>query len=221
MAKEKPPPEKKGDVPEWFMTYSDVITLLMTFFILLLTFASNEPEQFERIKSSLFAGAGGSGIAGEPVAGIERESLLVRMRPKASRMATNGTEMPPIETDPSTEDFSDALQGLEEDEVREIPPRNLIRLPYSMLLESDMKKVSSVGRQHLMMVGRQLRQSGLSHQLNLGIHAKDDPAPALVIAEFLMAQKVVPGQMAISVDPTMKKKGRLVKLEIIREAIKK
>jgi len=221
MAKEKPPPEKKGDVPEWFMTYSDVITLLMTFFILLLTFASSEPEQFERIKSSLFAGAGGSGIAGEPVPGIERESLLVRMRPKAARMAASGTEMPPIETDPSTKDFSDALQGLEDDEVRDVPPRNLIRLPYSMLLESDMKTVNSVGRQHLMMVGRQLRQSGLSHQLNLGIHAQDDPEPALVIAEFLMTQKVVPGQIAISVDPTMKKKGRLVKLEIIREAIKK
>lgn len=221
MGKKKPPPEKKGDVPEWFMTYSDVITLLMTFFILLLTFASNEPEQFERIKSSLFAGAGGSGIAGEPVAGIERESLLVRMRPNSARIAANGTEMPPIESDPSNEVLTDALQGLEDDEVREVPPRNLIRLPYTMLLEKDKKSVNSVGRQHLRMVGRQLRESGPSHQLSLGIHKDDDPEPVLVIAKFLMDQKVVPGQIAVSIDPALKQKGRLVKLEIIREAIKK
>ena len=40
-----------AEVPTWFMTYSDVITLLMTFFILLLTFATNEPESFERMHS--------------------------------------------------------------------------------------------------------------------------------------------------------------------------
>ena len=40
------------------MTFSDVITLLMTFFILLLTFATNEPESFSRIETSMFGGGG-------------------------------------------------------------------------------------------------------------------------------------------------------------------
>ena len=49
MARQKPFPEPKDDIPAWFMTYSDVITLLMTFFILLLTFATTEPERFRKI----------------------------------------------------------------------------------------------------------------------------------------------------------------------------
>ena len=40
--REKQPPPKPDEIPAWFMTYSDVITLLMTFFILLLTFATQD-----------------------------------------------------------------------------------------------------------------------------------------------------------------------------------
>ena len=48
--REKPLPEPPDDVPLWFMTYSDVITLMMTFFILLLTFSTSDPERFEQMK---------------------------------------------------------------------------------------------------------------------------------------------------------------------------
>ena len=70
--KEKPPPDPPEDVPLWFMTYSDVITLMMTFFILLLTFATNEPERFEQMKISVFGASGASGIAGKPPEGLEK-----------------------------------------------------------------------------------------------------------------------------------------------------
>ena len=52
MAKKCSCPKPTGEIPAWFMTYSDVITLLMTFFILLLTFSTTEPERFEKVRSS-------------------------------------------------------------------------------------------------------------------------------------------------------------------------
>ena len=69
MGREKKPPDKPDDIPAWFMTYSDVITLLMTFFILLMTFATNEPERFERMQVSMFGGSGATGLAGRRRAG--------------------------------------------------------------------------------------------------------------------------------------------------------
>lgn len=216
MAKEKaPPPESSGDVPEWFMTYSDVITLLMTFFILLLTFASSEPEQFERMQNSMFSASGGTGVAGQQSAGIERESMVVRMRPRAARVSMNGSEMPPIETDPTSEDVSSALAGLEEDEVRNLTPRSAVELPLSLLLERDLTVVSAVGAQHLKMVAGQVRRPG--YHIALAIHPSDDAAPLLGIAEHLVGLGLAPGKIAIAVSHTVKPQSGKVRLEIVRE----
>lgn len=217
MAKEKAPePDNSGDVPEWFMTYSDVITLLMTFFILLLTFASNEPEQFERLKTSMFSGTGGTGVAGERVDGMERESFVVRTRPHVSRLAMRGSEMPPIEEDPPIDTVDKGLAGLEDDEMRPVTPRNAIRLPLSLLLESDQNTVSSVGAQHLKMVARQTRRPG--YHLVMGIHPEDDPLPLMSLANFLIRQGgLKPGQIAFATSPAIKRGSGRVQLEVIRE----
>lgn len=51
MAKEPecPPP----GLPMWMATYSDLVTLLLTFFVLLLTMASMDPTKFVQAKSSI------------------------------------------------------------------------------------------------------------------------------------------------------------------------
>ncbi len=102
MRKERPP-QKKEDVPAWFMTYSDVITLLMTFFILLLTFSTNEPEFLDTIRISMFGGTGATGVAGVREDGMERDSYVVRVRPSLARMVMRGSEMPPISDDVDSE----------------------------------------------------------------------------------------------------------------------
>ena len=55
------------------MTYSDVITLLMTFFILLLTFATTEPERFEKSISSTFAKGAATGTVGNKIDDIDKD----------------------------------------------------------------------------------------------------------------------------------------------------
>lgn len=121
MARKKaPPPESDGDVPMWFMTYSDVITLMMTFFILLLTFATSEPERFEQMQISLFGVSGANGLVGERPDGPEKDSWLMRVRPRSARLTDEGNEMPPVERDTVNEAVADGLSGLEDDEQSQI-----------------------------------------------------------------------------------------------------
>jgi hypothetical protein len=109
MVKKKNIEPPSQDLPAWFMTYSDVITLLMTFFILLLTFATNEPERFEKMQLSVFGQSGAPGIVGPKVNGVEFDSWAERVRPRAARVAMNGSEMPPIV---SAQDMRSVGEGL-------------------------------------------------------------------------------------------------------------
>ena len=53
------PPKKERKVdapagaPAWMVTYSDLVTLLLTFFVLLLSMASMDPVRFTEASSSL------------------------------------------------------------------------------------------------------------------------------------------------------------------------
>ena len=119
MPKEKLPPPPPEDIPAWFMTYSDVITLLMTFFILLLTFATTEPDRFERVQQSVANGGSGTGQAGDPILGPEYESWVQRVRPRAARMAMEGSEIPPTFGIPRKRPFRKAMKKVTQEEAQQ------------------------------------------------------------------------------------------------------
>ncbi len=118
--REKPLPEPPDDVPLWFMTYSDVITLMMTFFILLLTFSTSDPERFEQMKVSVFGASGSSGLIGRPPEGIEKDSWSVRIRPRSARLTDRGSETPSIDKDSPLESVGKGLAGLTDEEERNV-----------------------------------------------------------------------------------------------------
>ena len=156
MAKEKEF-EMPEDIPSWLMTFSDVITLLMTFFILLLTFATNQPETFERMQVSMFAGGGASGIAGPAQTPLELDAIIMRQRSRAGRITQRGAEMPPINTDPVLNSLSSGLKGLEESERRELATQHAASIPVSQLVNDD-GKITSLGQQQLKMLARHVRR---------------------------------------------------------------
>ncbi|MFK7765622.1 MAG: flagellar motor protein MotB [Mariniblastus sp.] len=119
MARAKKPKKPPDDIPAWFMTYSDVITLLMTFFILLLTFATTEPERFERTVSSTFSAGGATGVAGEKMDGVPKDSWISRVRPPSARISMRGAEMPPITRPASKAAFGEGLRSLNEEEQKQ------------------------------------------------------------------------------------------------------
>lgn len=53
MAKKKKKKEEGGGAPDWMVTYSDMVTLLLTFFVLLLSMASLDQVKFSQAAGSL------------------------------------------------------------------------------------------------------------------------------------------------------------------------
>ena len=55
MANEKPQPEadEPSGAPEWMVTFSDCMTLLLTFFVLLLSFSSFDNQNFQKMNKSM------------------------------------------------------------------------------------------------------------------------------------------------------------------------
>lgn len=48
--RKKPEPEQEAGAPEWMVTFSDCMTLLLTFFVLLLSFSSFDENLFRKLK---------------------------------------------------------------------------------------------------------------------------------------------------------------------------
>jgi flagellar motor protein MotB len=188
MAREKAPDPPGDDIPSWVMTFSDVITLLMTFFILLLTFATNEPETFDRMQVALFGGGGASGIAGE-TEGMDNDAVLMRERSRAGRLSKHGSEMPPIHTDPALESLADGIAGLEKDEERVLATAHRLQMPLSNLVSAE-GQLTSVGQQHLRMLAVQMRKRPL--ELQIVVSDEDRLTDALAIAEHLSVQERLP-----------------------------
>ncbi len=79
-----------GEVPAWMLTYADTVTLLMTFFVMLMGFSTFDTGSFAKVRGSL---VGHLGIAGEDK--LAKDSLLDRRNMDASRIHVSGYENPP------------------------------------------------------------------------------------------------------------------------------
>ncbi|GAB6886552.1 flagellar motor protein MotB [Desulfothermus okinawensis JCM 13304] len=53
MARREPPPKQEEGAPEWLMTFSDLMSLLLTFFVLLLSFANMDIQKFKDMLGSI------------------------------------------------------------------------------------------------------------------------------------------------------------------------
>ncbi len=199
MPREKvPPPDMSQTVPVWFMTYSDVITLLMTFFILLLTFATSEPETFEQMKVALFGANGATGFASTPDNPIEMDSAVMRYRPDSSRLTSRGSETAPMYDEPALNSMAKGLEGLDQEPRHAIAHNYAVTTELNLLLDAT-GNVTSTGRQRLRMLARQLQQG--PHDLTFQV-GSDDHLDAVIKLADLMSDEfgVDPGRIAVGLD---------------------
>lgn len=56
--KKKLPEDDGPEVPEWIVTFSDMISLLVTFFVLIMTFSSMEEDEIIKVKGAMMGTAG-------------------------------------------------------------------------------------------------------------------------------------------------------------------
>jgi chemotaxis protein MotB len=71
-------PGGSGGAPEWMVTFSDCMTLLLTFFVLLLSFSSFDKEVFDEFKTMLAGGLPSVNLASKY--SKDASSLIERMR---------------------------------------------------------------------------------------------------------------------------------------------
>ncbi|MCA9085904.1 MAG: hypothetical protein KDA81_17720 [Planctomycetaceae bacterium] len=204
-----------GEVPAWFMTYSDVITLLMTFFILLLTFATNEPEFFAKVKVVSFGGGGSTGVTAPSDELLDKDSVVLRERPNSAAISTRGSETPPVHTDPARESLSRGLQSLQTPDLLADASRVRIETNTSMMRD-DTGAITEQAVTQLRMLAQQLKTQPLSLQILVS-----DPEQAdfcVHMAAILTDPNGLgvvpgksPGRVAVGVvDPTMVPSGRIV-----------
>ena len=187
------PPE---DIPAWFMTYSDVITLLMTFFILLMTFATTEPERFEKVTPQLFGSSGATGVAGYPHDQLDRTSWSERIRPRAARIALNGSEMPPIQTELVEAASGTGIQGAsDEEKKKDVMKSYSFQLPIADLVNSQ-SQLTRKGVQLMTTLASQLRS--LPVHCAIEIAGQPHVSYATALAHHLYhQQKARPGQIGV------------------------
>jgi flagellar motor protein MotB len=189
------------------MTFSDVITLLMTFFILLLTFATNQPETFDRIQVAMFGGGGANGFASD-ADGMERDALLLRERARSGRMSDDGAEIPPIYSDPSLVSLSKSVAGLEQDEMRVLSTSYHVEQTLESLVSSP-GTLTSLGQHQMRMIATQLRKQPV--QIDLIAHDEESLSRAQDLADFLSQEERVPeAKIGVGIAPQHAAEGRLL-----------
>jgi chemotaxis protein MotB len=189
-----PPPPM--EIPKWFVTYSDVITLLMTFFILLLTFASSEPEDLEKMQAATFGVPGASGIAGTLPDGPDKNSLTVRYRPSVARRTDRGSEAAALETTPISESASKGLDALENPGELASADRVSMESPIETMRGENGRMTSSAVQQ-LRMISMQMQS--LSLNADLQVSEPEDIEFAVGMARYMQDELKVPsGRVSIS-----------------------
>ncbi len=197
MRRSKKTGTNNSEIPRWFVTYSDVITLLMTFFILLLTFSSSEPEGFELMQESLFGSGGSASNVGVKVKEAEKETLVVRLKPPSSRMTSRGSEIPPMYTDPVTEAATKGLSALEEN--NDLANFERFSLDVSIHLFTTSKgEPTEVALHQLSLLANQMKRLPL--ELTMSVDSPEYLGNVAQLAELLTSRfKVPPGRIGIAV----------------------
>ncbi|MCA9050989.1 MAG: hypothetical protein KDA89_19770 [Planctomycetaceae bacterium] len=204
-----------GEIPAWFMTYSDVITLLMTFFILLLTFATNEPEFFAKVKVVAFGGGGSTGVAAPTDDLLDKDSVVLRERPNSAAITIRGSETPPSHTDPAKDSVSRGLQSLQNPDLLADASRVRIESGISMMRD-DKGEITEQAVSQLRMLAQQLKTQPLQLQILVSDPEQADfcvrMAAILTDADGLgVVPGRFPGRVAVGLaDPVLVPSGRIV-----------
>ena len=82
--------EEPGGAPEWMVTFSDCMTLLLTFFVLLLSFSSFDKETLPALGQSLAKALPSIGLSGK-----NKQDSMYEKQPSSKEVKqTEGTEVP-------------------------------------------------------------------------------------------------------------------------------
>ena len=85
--------EESAGAPEWMVTFSDCMTLLLTFFVLLLSFSSFDDKKFRKMETALAEALPSIGVS----IGRDRDAFTSPNQIVYNREAHKGSEKPTLE----------------------------------------------------------------------------------------------------------------------------
>lgn len=88
--KERPAEEETGGCPDWMVTFCDCMTLLLTFFVLLLSFATFDKETLPQLGQSFAQALPSIGLS----VGEQKDSAWNKMSTDETVKQTEGSETP-------------------------------------------------------------------------------------------------------------------------------
>lgn len=186
-----------GHGAKWIVTYSDMITLLMTLFIVIVTFGSKDQDKHSKKLDSIVGGQGGTGAAGSGK-GVAKDSVMVRISP-LNRMVYKGSSAPPIYSDPYPEPASAALKALDEQPVGKLSDNFAFRVPADFLFDQA-GKLSPSGMTLLRSVSNAVRN--LPFDMQVRVASKSRVPSAAKVVQYLFANTgIFPARIGVAVCP--------------------
>jgi hypothetical protein len=205
-----------GHGGSWIVTYSDMITLLMAFFICIITFASKETEKYATKKDSLMGNGGGSGLASAGARGsVELDSAVWRLRLHQARVREKGAEISPMYQDPSMEASAQILRALEDAAPGRLRDNFAVRLPRSLLFDKG-ERLSSSGVRLLHAIAVNLRD--LPYDLQFRVGQDEHMAQATRLCTYLASQESYePARLAVGARPPARSDVDSIWLVLVRQ----
>jgi chemotaxis protein MotB len=185
-----------GHGGSWIVTYCDMITLLIAFFICILTFASQENGKGSqrRMRDSVLYGLDGTGIAGPVTRPGVADEFMWRQVVLASNPARRGSPMPPLYSDPSMDIVPRVLAMLEESSDQSLEDSYAMTVPLAFLFGTD-KKLTKSGKQLLKAAANNLRT--LPFDILMQVDTRIGLPVAVTMAQYLIREEDLnPSQVA-------------------------
>jgi Membrane MotB of proton-channel complex MotA/MotB len=171
-----------GHGGNWLVTYCDMITLLIAFFICILTFSSKEngKQSCPKLRDSLIYGPGGTGAIGPK--GANADSIVWRQVLASVNPYSLGSRTAPSHSDPQMASNDQVLDMLDHSTSTVLDDSFSFRVPLVVLM-NDARTFSPAGKRLLGNIAFSLRQ--FPFDVIIQIEDKDVFATAFLLSKHL------------------------------------
>jgi len=215
MAKAKKAEEESGEsAPLWIISFADMISLLMAFFVMLSSFTSYDKGEEKKLRATIKATlAYAGGWLGE----IPQDSL--GWNPGNDQKAKEGTERPPIEETIRTGAIEETqANGFPDNKVFLIR-KDFLFVPSGAVLSPDGKKWLDTFASYAAKMPERIVVAERSAESNKPF----DPRRVVAITEYLQQQQMNPAKISVSscgtLPPQDAKAGEFIEISLLDKSI--